>query len=516
MTTIVREPVVTIQLQSSSQSVGNKPQRVLLVGQKTTGSAAAGALTTDIQNDKTEWASMFGARSMLYQMISNVRRYNKVTRVDAIVLADNGSTKAAGTITVVGTATEDGTLTVYVGSKNDYAFEVVVNETDNSTTIAAAIVTAINANDNVPVVASNLAGVVTLTAENAGTVGNQIGIELEGSVAGVSSFTITAAMTGGATDPSFTGIFDLIEDQRYQTVIWPYTDSITPIKSELDTRFNATNNILDGVAIIGYTDTYANLITATAALNSNSLNLLLDEAISRDTLKGPSIMEIPYCRAAQMGAVRALRLTEDAAIGRFVITRSGSLDLFGGMALASLPYFNTPMPDLPVQAIGDGFTATEQANLLASGGSIIGTNIPGNAVLLGTQVTTYKTDVAGNDDVTWKYLNYVDTSSVAREYFFNNLKARFSQSRLTQGAVIPGRSMANAATIEAYCGKLYGELANQAILQAGNDAQKYFTDNLTVTLDLSTGLVTVTGKLPIVTQLRTINVTFQVSFTVEE
>jgi len=86
---------------------------------------------------------------------------------------------------------------------------------------------------------------------------------------------------------------------------------------------------------------------------------------------------------------------------------------------------------------------------------------------------------------------------------------------LTQGAVIAGRSMANQATVEAYCGKLYGELAKQAILQAGETAQKYFSTNLVVTLNLSTGTVTVTGQLPIVTQLRIINVTFQVSFTTE-
>jgi len=516
MTTVIREPVVNITLQSSSQSVGNKPQRVLLIGQKTSsGTATTGALSTDIQNDKTVWSSLFGARSMLYQMIANVRRYNKVTRVDAIVLADNGSTKAAGTITVVGTASAAGTLTVSVASVTDHTYIVAVAASDTPTVIAAAIAAAITADTTVPVTASASVGAVTITAANAGTVGNQIGLKVSGSVAGVSSFTITAGMTGGATDPSFTSLFDVIADQRYQTIIWPYTASIATLATELGTRFNASNNILDGVGIVGVADTYANLITLGGTLNSNSIDIIADKKIASTILNSGSIMEQPYCIAAQMGAIRALRLTQDAVISQFVITRSGSLDLYGGPELASLPYFNTQMTALPVQDIANGFTATEQANLLAAGVSLIGTNITNNTVLLGTQVTTYKTDAASNSDITWKYLNYVDTSSVAREYFFNNLKARFSQSRLTQGAVIAGRSMANQATVEAYCGKLYGELAKQAILQAGETAQKYFSKNLVVTLNLSTGTVTVTGQLPIVTQLRIINVTFQVSFTTE-
>ena len=51
-------------------------------------------------------------------------------------------------------------------------------------------------------------------------------------------------------------------------------------------------------------------------------------------------------------------------------------------------------------------------------------NNPANTVLISNEaVTTYKTDTLGNPDVTFKYVNFVDTLSIVREYVFNNLKA---------------------------------------------------------------------------------------------
>ena len=134
---------------------------------------------------------------------------------------------------------------------------------------------------------------------------------------------------------------------------------------------------------------------------------------------------------------------------------------------------------------------------------------------MGEVVTTYKNDSAGNPDTSFKFLNYVDTASAAREYFWNNLKKRFAQSRLTEGDLIRGRDIANALSIEAYLTELYADLSELTILQAGETALQFFNDNISVTLDLSLGKATVTMIVPIVTQLRTINVSMQLAFTTE-
>jgi hypothetical protein len=148
----------------------------------------------------------------------------------------------------------------------------------------------------------------------------------------------------------------------------------------------------------------------------------------------------------------------------------------------------------------------------------MGENAGGNGALVGEVLTTYKTDPASIPDPTFQFLNYVDTSSNIREYFFNNYKARFAQSRLTEGAVTRGRDMANSAVIRAYSEKLYMDLAGAdfVLTQDGEDAIQFFKNNLTITLDLATGTATLTMLVPIVTQLRSIIGTIKIAFSTTE
>ena len=512
MTRVVSEPEVTLALTPSQSLVGLSEQRVLIIGQKISGSATSGALVTDIQNDNS-WDTLFGAASMAAGMCRNLRKSNTETPLDAISLDDNVSgVAAAGEFAITGTATAAGSITFVIGSEEDYSFEVPVAIGDTATVIGDALDVLVAASANVPCSSANTTGTVAVTALNDGTVGNSIALAVSGAATGV-SVAITA-MTGGLLDPSFTTLFDVIEDKRYQTVIWPYAADIETIKDFLDARFNVVNDVLDGVAHVGSVDTFANGLALANGLNSQSIVIDGDELISRDELKGGSIVEIPYARAAQIGGIDALGLTDGALISQFVIGR-GSKDRFGGIHISTLPYFNRPMPALPLMDSQDGFTRQEVDQLEDAGYSSIGNNRTDTDVIMGEILTTYKTDAASNPDVTWKFLNYVRASSVTREYFFNNLKKRFAQSRLTSGAIIPGYDMANQAVIEAFVTSLYQELANVVVLQDGEQALQFFKENLVVDLDLSTGTVSLEMVTPIVTQLRKILGTIRIEFTTE-
>ena len=76
--------------------------------------------------------------------------------------------------------------------------------------------------------------------------------------------------------------------------------------------------------------------------------------------------------------------------------------------------------------------------------------------------------------------------------------------------------MANQESITANYTRIYKRLSESefVLTQAGADAEKYFYQNLTVETDLSDGSVTSFGQLPIVTQIRSFNVTFQVAFNI--
>jgi hypothetical protein len=98
---------------------------------------------------------------------------------------------------------------------------------------------------------------------------------------------------------------------------------------------------------------------------------------------------------------------------------------------------------------------------------------------------------------------------------FRVLKSTYAQSRLTEGDLVPDYSMANAESIKAELLRIYKFLTTKALTQAGRAAESFFSTNTNVTVDMSTGLVTITGPLPIVTQVRNINYALQLSFTIE-
>lgn len=514
--TVQSNPNVSVNIVSALTQVANQPQKVLFIGQMLSGTATSGELQENIQNDNS-WDALFGADSQLAAMIRSARLLNKVTQFDAIGLADNGSgVDATGTITVVGDATEAGVLQVVVGSEQNHKVDVAVATADDETAVADAIVIAVNLSPNVPVLASNVAGVVTLTALNAGTYGNTLGIEVIGSVAGISG-TAVVAMASGATDPVLTSVFDVVGDNRYQGVVWPYADDTAVLRTFLDDRFNVDNDVLDGVGFTSKTDTFANLNSTYGALNSQSLVVDGDKQITETNYKGPAVLEIPAVKAAMVASLRGLRLTDGASIADIVTSRTGGLDSFGGPALASKPYFNTPLRLIPVIRKSRGWTLTEIDSLNVSGVSTIGNNKAGNQVIFGEQVTTYKTDASGNPDVSLKFLNFVDTASNAREFFVNQYRSIYAQSRLTEGDLVPGRDMANQAAIEATTISLYSTLsgAEFVLTQAGENARNFFINNLTVSLDLSTGTVTIDMATPLVTQLRNLFATMRIVFSTE-
>lgn len=513
MNSIVSQPRTTVSIVNANVAVENTVQRVLFVGQKVAaGSAVSGVLVQNILNDNSEDA-LFGVNSMIAGMIRAAKKENKQTIMDAIPLDDAAGTAATGTIVLAaGPAGEAGTLEVIIGSEKNHKYSIAVAASDNITAIGDAIEAAILADLDCPVTPVNVAGTITMTADNDGTLGNDIGISISGTVADV-THSVTA-MTGGATNPTLTGVFDVVGETRYQTIVWPYADDTSEVRTFLDARFNLSNRVADGIAITGKFDTLSNHNMLVAALNSQSLAYLVDKIEADTSYKGPSMMELSPVKSAIVGAIRALRLTDGASISQYVITANGPSDSFGGPALASKPYFNTSLPNLPLITSDHGWNDTEIEQLFDNGGSILGINTAGNVAIMGEIVTTYKNDSAGNPDVSFQFMNYVDTASNAREYFFNNLKARFAQSRLTEGDVIRGRDMANDLTIITYCEKLYQDLSGPdfVLVQAGEAAFKFFKENITVVLDLATGKATVQMTAPIVTQLREIDATFKIAF----
>ena len=166
-----------------------------------------------------------------------------------------------------GTATVAGSIIIYVDSFNR-KYSLTIASGDTATTIGAELAAAITADLDAVVTASNSTGTVTLTAVNAGTQGNTIGIKVVGTVTGIT--TTLTAFSGGATDPSLTGLFDVIDGVRYTRIVYPHEWGVSTLTTETESRFNVDNKILDGVGITCEIDTHANIVANAASYNQKT------------------------------------------------------------------------------------------------------------------------------------------------------------------------------------------------------------------------------------------------------
>ena len=508
-------PNVTANLNSAQTAATVGDRKILLIGQMVSGTATSGALNQGLLSD-ADFNNKFGRTSQIAKAGRAIIEELSISRikptVDAIGLSDNVSGVAAtGSVAFSGTATEAGTIIVYVDSLNR-KYSLTVASGDTATTIGANLESAITADLDAVVTASNSTGTVTLTAVNAGTQGNTIGIKIVGSVAGIT--TTYTAFSGGATDPNLTALFDVIDGARYTRIVYPHEWGVSTLTTETESRFNVDNKILDGVGIASGIDTYANIKANADSYNQKTLGYIGNRKISNSKHVGGAIFESPLVIAAKFAALE-IRMTIGSNTSS-IVTNGQNI---GGSFFAAIPYHNTPFINLPIIESGNDFT-DEEATELENAGVILLRNNPANTLLICNEaVTTYKTNTLGVKDLTYKYLNYYDTLSMVREYFFNNLKADLSQHILTTGELIAGRPMINKNVFIAKMMGYYATLSgyngdNSYVLLRSSEAdKKAFRDSLdSVDITLSTGTITAESIANIVTQVRNIIINFTPTF----
>lgn len=515
-------PVVNAQIVPANIFEAFGSRHDLIVGQMYTGAgtAVSGELYTDVQAmTNAEINAAFGIDTELTQRINDyLFASDRQVKLSVIPIDDAGAaTAATADITFTGTsATEAGTFTISIVDEYKYTVEVPVVVGDTPSTVGVKADAAIAALLSCPVGSSETTGVVTLTAKNKGPVGNTYGLKVVQSGAGGLGVGIDP-FTGGATNPDVTGILDVLGEMRATGIGWPEawdsTLELAVVNDYLTTRFDVENQIQDGVAFVGKTDTYANNKAFAEGYNSQVLVFGGNALIAETLHKGPVILKPADCVMATFMAVRSKRLTEGALISGDIVARNGTLDNVGGPALASLPYFNTVdrRAKVPTE-IGLTYTQAEEYDLADAGFTVYGINAAGNAIIFRDVVTTYKTDTAGNPNASFKYLNYVDTGSTCREILFNSAKSRFAQSRLTPGALEFGRNMENAGSIKSHYLEVLRELGTLALLASGPEAELEMSDGTIVTIDTANRSASVAGPIILVTQLGTITYTLQFQF----
>lgn len=504
----IRLPRIDFSILPANAKVGNESQKILFIGQKTsTGTATAGQLYENILNDKS-WDTLFGTNSMLAAMIRNAKLINPETHFSAIALDDNVSgVKAVGKIDFAAT-TQSTTITLIVGSARNHKYTSTFAASTTAAAIANYFAAAITTDTRCPVTATTDVETLELTAVNAGTEGNFITIKCYSD----NNYTATiTGMTGGANNPATTTLFDPISRLRYQHIVYPGSWDISVLKNFLDARFNSARLILDGVGYVTVTDTIANFQTLLSPLNSQSLVVNCNKKVTTATKHiGGALEELNYVQTSVIVAIIGLRLTDGAEIASYLTGIVPIQDAEGGPSLATRPLFNTPVPFFTIIDKSNEWEDDEMDELKDLGGSVVGNNTARNTVIFGEFVTTYKTDSAGNDDISYKYLEYVHSIVAAREYCYNNLRKTYPQSRLTRGD--GGDGVVSSGQLSGYLDTLWSDLSGGVylLLQAGTEAYKLFQQSKQVILDVPNGKATVIMKVAILSQLRKIVASIQI------
>jgi len=193
--------------------------RILLLAPK----ASAGSITEDTQlaedvAGEVEVKALLGAGTPGHLAAKRIFSAHGRAKVDVVAPAASAGATATGTLTFASAPTESMTFRVTCKGFEVYSPWLVGQSV---TQAAATLVGRLNAKtDSLPVTASNVAGVVTLTAKIAGPWGNDVQMYVD--IIEGTGGTLTASgtsLTGGTTEPDFSNALDLVKDREYAYIL---------------------------------------------------------------------------------------------------------------------------------------------------------------------------------------------------------------------------------------------------------------------------------------------------------
>ena len=240
----LRTPGAYIEFNNELAGATGLMHKVVAFGQRlATGSQAAG-IPVRVTNP-TQAITLFGRGSMLALSITAALFANAEIELWAIASDDLGAGQlAAGSISVTAAPSGAGTLYLYIGGAR---VSVGITAGDDANAVATSISAAINAQLDLPVIASAATNVVTVTARHKGEVFN--GFDLRDSYyneAMPSGLALDfSALTDGAGNPEMGGSIDAMGDEWFNWIINPYTDTanLVALETELDDRYGPMRQI---------------------------------------------------------------------------------------------------------------------------------------------------------------------------------------------------------------------------------------------------------------------------------
>ena len=432
----VRTPGQYVEFDGSKAVSGlpQPPTAALIIGQRV-GSGTLPANTPVRVLSTSHALQGFGRGSTAAAMVTAFRKADSFTELWAIAPSDaGGSVAAVWTVTVTGPATEAGAIALMIAGQ---PVKVAVASGDTADAIATAIRMAINRLLDVPVTSSEAGAVITITARNKGTVGNDIDIrhsfyQGERLPAGV---TLTTALaTPGTGDPDIASVIAALGDRRFSTIILGFQSAATlaAIEAELTDRWGPMR-VADGIAYAGVRGTVSALATFGAARNSQYVSLIGAKAAPNP----------PWEWAASYGAV----------VG------------FNGAIDPARPFQTLELPGLLPPAEGVRFIQSEREILLRDGISTF--VVEGGKVYIERAITTYQVNPFGIEDIAFLDVNTPLTLSYLRLAVRTRIALKYPRHKLAgdDARFGPGQAIVTPKIIRAELIALFRELEDAGLVE---------------------------------------------------
>lgn len=407
-----RVPFVYIEFDGNNAVQGpqRQPYRNLHIGQRLSSGSVAQLVPTLITS-KDQAADAFGQGSILQKMLEAQFDVSREIETWAVALDDDGGGVAAsGVFGITGTATESGTLCLYVGGQR---VKVAVTSGDTASTVATAVRAALNAVEDLVVVAGGSSGTVDVAAKNKGAVGNYIDLRdsyFDGEEVPAGIAVAITPMASGSGNPDVDDALATIGVEQFRIIVHPYTDqaNIEALDEELEDRWGPiTQN--DGQAFTASNVALGSLSTL-GNLHNSKFNSIIECTGAAD---------LPWQIAAK-------------AVARIAI--SAAIDPARPVQTLTLPGTKPPK-------LADRLTSEERNILLYDGISTLNIDA-GGTYFLERVITTYKTNALGGDDPAFLDIETMNTLSYLRWDLRNYLLRKYPRHKLANDGTRFGEGQA--------------------------------------------------------------------------
>jgi len=367
-------------------------QAMLIIAQRLTAGSVAALTPTQVFSD-AEAATCFGSGSMAHLMCRAAITAYPYLQLSVCALDDNvAGAQATGTLSLAGTATGPGVLTLWIGNRQ---IAMAINTGDTHTALATAFNTLIGTYGDLPVTPGVNAGVITTTYRHKGTVGNQVDLAATCTAAGVTATVV--AMANGAVDPDTATAYARVFAEQYNLIAIPYIDA-TAIGA-LKTHLDSVSGPMEARPAVGV---YA-----------------LDTALGTATTLAPTINSGRICGALLRGT-KSPSYEIAAALTAVFASEEDPARPLNTLALTGIA-----APDIP-----NRLSRTEQESCLANG--VLPLEVgPGEVVQIVRAITTYTEDPQGIADIALLDVTTIRTLDYARLAWRTRIALRFPREKLS-------------------------------------------------------------------------------------